>query len=739
MGQNQAASGVTNIAGDAVKLVRIWASLYSRLSKFLLTLAALALMLPGIVSAQTTLVSGTTVSMTLTQGDSVSQNYIGSGTLNNSYKITGSLPPGLSSTTGLPPAATFNTMISFSGTVTTAGTYVFDVTVTPTDFSISPPPYTTTFSVTVLPLPPVANPLSLSVAANTSANTLSPSITGSATSLTISTAPTHGVATTSGLGLTYTPATNYIGTDTLSYIAVGPGGSSSPATVTVTVVAAPPTTANLTFQVNSGANPISPTIAGTASSLALSVLPSHGTASISGLTLSYTPTTNYIGADTFTYTAIGVSGVFASSTVAINVVALAPTAASTNLTITSGSSASIDLASLISGPMFTGLTVAISAAPAHGSATLSGTVLTYTPARSYAGIDTLSYIATAIGGSSAAATISITIAARPDPSKDTGVIAMQAAVAATVRHFERTQLDNFNGRLTELASNAPSKTKANKQCGEVSMWAAGLNGLGTYKGPNGFDYNNAGTSIGGDRCFGSASTVAGFGIGYGSEHSKLNLDGSVMRASAATGAAYGSLQLIPSMRFSWVAGVNQIDSNFDRYIALNKTFGHGKWSGKQYLSSGSVSHDFKFDQFFFVPFFKLDLSRLTLDPYAETGGGIYGLRYQTQTMSSQRTTLGFNGEYTLNTSFGELTPRMRVEYQRDFARRNPLQVSYADGADDVVYVIPADELDRHALLASMGAELVLKNGVIVILNYAYSGANGGNKANGLQLRLSYKF
>ena len=316
---------------------------------------------------------------------------------------------------------------------------------------------------------------------------------------------------------------------------------------------------------------------------------------------------------------------------------------------------------------------------------------------------------------------------------------MQAATAATVRHFERAQLDNFNGRLTELSSNATRKTSANKQCGGVSMWAAGLSGLGTYKGPDGFEYNNSGTSIGGDRCFGSGSTVAGFGVGYGREHSKLNGDGSVMRATAATGATYGSLQLIPSLRFSWVAGVNQIDSNFDRYISINKTFGHGKWSGKQYLSSGSISHEIKFDQLFFVPFFKLDLSKLTLDPYAETGGGAYGLSYQAQTMSSQRATLGFNGEYTLNTSFGELTPRMRIEYQRDSARRNPLKVSYADGADDLTYVIPADELDRRALLASMGAELVLKNGAIFILNYAYSSSNGGNKSGALQLRVSYKF
>ena len=993
MGLSHRAIAVSNIDKNSAKPIKIKPSLFSRLTKYLLPLASLLFMVPGMVSAQTTLLGSATVSLTLTEGTSFSQNYIGSGTLNNSYTISGSLPPGLSKTTGTPPASTFNTMITFSGTPSTPGTYTFDVNVTPTNFSGSPPPYTTTFSITVLPLPPVANALSASVQANTSANDLIPTITGSATSLTISTAPTRGTATVSGLGLKYTPTTNFVGTDTVSYIAVGaggssspatatitvtarpattatatvlansganpiaatiagtassialsaaptkgvltisglamsyvpalgfvgtdtftytasgafgvyassvvtitvtaaaptvsastlttqanstgnlitpaitgittsialstapshgiatvnsltlvytpaanyvgtdtlsftaigPGGSSVPATVTITVVATPPATSNFTFQANSAANPIAPTISGTASSFALSKSPAHGIVTINGLALTYTPSLNYVGSDTFTYHALGTSGVFASSTVTItlvatppatsnftfqtnsaanpivptisgtassfavskspahgivtinglaltytpnlnyvggdtftydalgtggvfasstvtiSVVATAPTISITSLAAVSGRLSNIDLATYVSGPIFTGVTFAIATAPSHGTATISGTILTYIPARNFVGVDTLSITASAVGGTSSPATITVTVLGRPDPSQDTGVVAMQSAVTAAVRHFERAQLDNFNGRLTELASNAPSKTKTNKQCGEVAMWAAGLNGLGSYKGPNGFDYNNSGTSIGGDRCFGGGSTVAGFGVGYGREHSKLNADGSVMRATAATGAAYGSLQLIPSLRISWVAGVNQIDNNFDRYISINKSFGHGKWSGKQYLSSGSVSHDFKFDQFFFVPFAKLDLSRLRLDPYAETGGGAYGLRYQAQTMSSRRMTIGFNGEYTVETGFGELTPRVRVEYQRDSAKRNPLQVSYADGTDDFTYVIPADELDRHALLGSMGAELVLKNGAIIILNYAYSGANGGNKASGLQLRLSYKF
>lgn len=972
----------------------------SKLIRYLIGFFAFALMLPGLVNAQTTptpIASGATINLALSVGQSLSQSYIGSGTLSNGYQIIGALPPGLSSATSSPPSSTFNAMIFFPGTLTTAGTYTFDVQVTPTNFS-SPTgtPYITTFSVQVMPAPPVANPLNATIQANSSTNTLNPSITGNATGITISSPPAHGSAVANGLAINYVPAAGYVGSDTFTYFASGPGGTSVSAAISISVVAAAPTASpinvtvpantnatpivalisgnvtslaiasmpshgsvivngdlmmysptngyvgndtftytatgiggtsapatvsitiaappvispisitvpanssanpvipningaatsvavntvpshgtasvngqafsytptanyvgvdtftytvtglggtslpaivtvnvigspptvnalNVTFQANSSANAITPTVTGVASSIALGTLPAHGVATVNGLAITYTPSANYVGSDTLSFTAVGPGGIsapatvsitvvatpptiasftfqansvdnlvfqiasapagsivvnaapahgnatangpiltytpnlnfvgndvitytvngnngaFASATANITVVAPVPTLSSASLSVVSGQAGSIDLANNVSGSVLAGLSISIASAPAHGTATLNGTVLSYVPARGYVGADSLNFTASAIGGISKAAVLSITVTARPDPSKDAGVVAMQSVGAATVRHFERAQLDNFNGRLTELNSNAPSKSSASKQCGNVAMWAARLSNLGSNKGPNGFDYNNSGTSIGGDRCFGNGSTVAGFGIGYGRERSTVNADGSFLRATAATGAAYGSLQLIPSLRFSWVAGVNQIDSSSDRYIEIGKTFAHGKWSGKQYLSSGSISHDFKFDQFFFVPFARLDLSRLSLDPYSETGGGSAALHYQAQTMSSQRTTIGFNGEYSFDTSFGELTPRMRLEYQRDFARRNPLQVTYADALDGVAYMIPADELDRRAFLASMGAELVMKNGVIIILNYAYSGANAGNSANGLQLRLSYKF
>ena len=45
----------------------------------------------------------------------------------------------------------------------------------------------------------------------------------------------HGTATASGTGITYTPTAGYSGPDSFTYTATNAGGTSAPATVTITV------------------------------------------------------------------------------------------------------------------------------------------------------------------------------------------------------------------------------------------------------------------------------------------------------------------------------------------------------------------------------------------------------------------------------------------------------------------------------------------------------------------------
>jgi hypothetical protein len=100
---------------------------------------------------------------------------------------------------------------------------------------------TTTYTVSVNRAPPlVAGALNETVLQNSSSNIFTPTITGgTATSLAIATAPSHGTASVSGMTLTYTPSTAHTGSDSFTYTASNDDGTSSPGTVTITVEAVP--------------------------------------------------------------------------------------------------------------------------------------------------------------------------------------------------------------------------------------------------------------------------------------------------------------------------------------------------------------------------------------------------------------------------------------------------------------------------------------------------------------------
>jgi YD repeat-containing protein len=168
---------------------------------------------------------------------------------------------------------------------------------------------------------PIAGVVNATVNGNSSNNSIPANISGAtAIGVSISTGPAHGSASTSGLSLIYTPATGYVGQDTFQYTAANANGASDPATVFVTVNAAPPVVGAIsqTVGLNSSGNIVTPnfTGGGTAASIAISSGPSHGSASVSGMQILYTPATGFTGTDTFQYTASNAAG---SSTATVTI------------------------------------------------------------------------------------------------------------------------------------------------------------------------------------------------------------------------------------------------------------------------------------------------------------------------------------------------------------------------------------------------------------------------------------
>jgi len=287
-----------------------------------------------------------------------------------------------------------------------------------------------TVSLTVAtPAAPVAvnkSGVAVPYASTGTAIDLSGSITGVHASIAIGTAPAHGTVTIAGDVVTYTPAATYYGADSFTFTATGPGGTSAPATVSLTVATPPaPIVADksgvaVPYASAGTAIDLSGSITGVRGSIAIGTAPAHGTVTIAGEVVTYTPAATYYGADGFTYTATGPGGTSAPATVSLTVATpAAPTAANKSGVAVGYNSGGtpIDLA-----PSVTGVhsTLTVVTAPAHGTATVNGDVVTYTPTSGYFGADSFAYTVTGPGGTSAAATVSLTVATPPPPNAAPG-------------------------------------------------------------------------------------------------------------------------------------------------------------------------------------------------------------------------------------------------------------------------------------------------------------------------------
>ena len=349
-------------------------------------------------------------------GQAYTGNFVaGGGTAPYTYTLYNTtLPPGLS-------LAADGTL---SGTPTSAGTFNFSVVARDsTAGGGSPYGIVDNYNFTVSPpSAPTTGPVSATVAYNSSANSITLSLSGpSATSVAVATPPAHGTATVNGLAIEYTPTTGYYGADSFTYTATNAGGTSAQAAVSITVAApSAPTVANrsgVAIPYNSGGTAIdlSASISGAHTGITVATAPAHGTTSVAGDVVTYTPAAGYDGPDSFTYTATGPGGTSAPATVELVVASpAAPTVADrSGVAANGGTDTAVDLSSAITGVH---TSIAIVTAPAHGTTSVAGDVVTYTPAAGYTGADSFTYTATGPGGTSAPGTVSITVSTPAAPA-----------------------------------------------------------------------------------------------------------------------------------------------------------------------------------------------------------------------------------------------------------------------------------------------------------------------------------
>lgn len=273
----------------------------------------------------------------------------------------------------------------------------------------------------------------------------------------------HGLVAISGAEATYTAEDGFYGDDAFTYEAVGPGGPSGPATVTVRVARPDaPVVSALSLAAPHGGN-VTGTLAisGLFTAVRVDVAPAAGTASVAGTAVSYSAAPGFSGVERFSVVAQGPGGDSVPAEVTVTVAAAPittptpepeptnpgtdpepPIVAPAEVTQEgqAGTTMRIHLGAIAAAVGASGIELV--QAPAVGSATIEHLDILFTPPADFAGDVALDYRLQMPQGGMLPATVRATV--HPVPSE-----AVQESVAVV----------GANGAgevaLTEGAANGP--------------------------------------------------------------------------------------------------------------------------------------------------------------------------------------------------------------------------------------------------------------------------------------------
>jgi uncharacterized protein YhjY with autotransporter beta-barrel domain len=280
--------------------------------------------------------------------------------------------------------------------------------------------------------------------------------------------------------------------------------------------------------------------------------------------------------------------------------------------------------------------------------------------------------------------------------------------------------DKDKGALPELPGQAEAREA-------LSLWVDGAIDFGQRNArgeQQGFRFTSNGISTGGDYRFSSSLTL-GIGAGFSRANTDIGDNGSKSKASSAIMSVYGSVRPSRDTFIDGVLGYGTLDLDAVRYVTGDGSYATSTRGGKQQFVALSGGYEYRREGWMLSPYGRLELASTTLDRTSETASGNNALTYFKQTSRVSSGVLGLRGEGQISGRAGIWSPRMRVEYRRQFSGAGAAGIAYKDlAADGPAYMLQSDAQVVATWTAGLGVRLLLNNGTSLLLDYS-SNLNSG--------------
>ena len=222
---------------------------------------------------------------------------------------------------------------------------------------------------------------------------------GDAITYIIVSGPSKGTLSGAGSTITYTPASDYNGSDSFTFKVNDGTSDSNTATVFITIT--PVSDSPISFSSNSAAVTVEEVAIpitligidpdGDAITYIIVSNPLHGTLSGTGANVIYTPAANYSGSDSFTFKVNDGTTDSNIATVSITITAVNDSPLAGNQSVTTSEDIAKAITLSATDADGNALTYTIVSPPLQGSLSGSGPNITYTPALNYFGLDNFTF------------------------------------------------------------------------------------------------------------------------------------------------------------------------------------------------------------------------------------------------------------------------------------------------------------------------------------------------------------